>query len=200
VILASVIAASVFLFEPGVITPHAVIEIKDAKGGLLLDPGSVRFNQNWIILSHKGGDPLEVSKTMIKLTGNGETQNIMLNPPFGDPVKGDIIIDYADLGYPGKLESEPTINNDPYSFEYHGYEFHNQQLKDGYWSAGEILTLNGQDSINRSELSTIKVQTNDVSKTSNNWRFSSDNLIEITIIDIPSQQIIAKATSVVKHI
>lgn len=202
VIMASTIAASVFLFNPAAKAPYAVIEIKEAKGGLPSEPSTVRFNENWITLYHKGGDPLDINKTKILIRGNGETRNMMINTTFGDSAKGDIIIDYLDLGYPGKLKSKPNSNDtdSPYSSEYHGYEFHNPILNDGYWSSGEILTLNGQDSINGSDSSTVKVRIGNIAKTSNNWGFSTDKYIDITIIDISSQQIIAKATCIVKHV
>lgn len=200
VIMASTIATSVFLFTPAAKAPYAVIGIKDAKGGLPSDASAVRFNENWILLYHKGGDPLDINKTKILIRGNGEIRNMIINTTFGDSTKGDIIVDYLYLGYSGKLESKPNSDESPYSSEYHGYEFHNTILDDGYWSAGEILTLNGQDSINGSDSSTVKVKLNNIAKTSNNWGFSSDKYIDITIIDISSQQVIAKVTSIVNHI
>lgn len=199
VIMASTIAASVFLFNPAAKAPYAVIEIKEVKGGLRYDSPNVNFNENWIILFHEGGDSLEINKTKILIRGYGETQNITTGTP-GSLSRGDIIIDYTDLGFSGKLESRPTWNTEPYSFEYHGYEFHNYGLNDGYWSAGEKLILNGQDSISGNESSSIKVQINNIAKTSNNWRLSGGKNIDITIIDISSQQIIAKMSSIVKHV
>jgi FlaG/FlaF family flagellin (archaellin) len=199
VIMASVIAATVFSFKPAAKAPYAVIEIKEAKGGLRYDSPNVNFNENWIILYHNGGDSLEINKTKILIRGYGETQNITFST-LGTIARDDLIIDYLDLGYSGKLESRPTWNSEPYSFEYHGYEFHNSELNDGYWSTGERLTLNGQDSINGNESSTVRVRMNNVAKTSNNWRFSANKYIDITIIDIPSKQIIAEISTIVKHV
>jgi len=198
-IMASTIAASVFLFNPAAKVPYAVIEIKEVKGGLRYDSPNVNFSENWILLYHKGGDSLEINKTKILIRGDGETQNITYGTP-GTVARGNLIINYLNLGYTGKLESRPTWNTDPYSFEYHGYEFHNSGLNDGYWSAGEKLILNGQDSISGNESSSIKVLMNNIVETSNNWRLSGGKNIDITIIDIPSKQIIAEMSSIVKHV
>ncbi len=106
-------------------------------------------------------------------------------------MKGNILVEYTNLGYDGKLESKPNRDSGDYSPEYQGYGFHNPDLSDGLWSQGEKLTLNGQDSKVSGAASTVKVYMDGVSKTDNNWRFSKGGQITITVMDIPTNQVIA---------
>ncbi len=197
VIMVSIIAASVFAFTIPGITPHAMIVAEEAKGGLRYDHPPVHFNENWIILSHEWGDSLAASNTKIQISGYGETQNITYGTP-GSNAKGNILVEYTNLEYSGKLESKPNQNTDPYSPEYHGYEFHNPILNDGLWSPGERLILNGQDSINGSDSSTVKVYMNGIAKTNNNWRFDKSKQIIITVVDVLTDRVISTSRVTVK--
>lgn len=177
---------------------QAKIVIVEAKGGLRYDTPPVNFNENWITLYHKGGDHLNTSKTKIQIKGYGETQDNTYGT-LGTNAKGNILVEYTDLEYFGKLEAKPNKNTDPYSPEYHGYEFHNPYLYDGFWSAGERLILNGQDSINSGDSSTVKVYMEGVAKTSNNWRFSTTGQVTITVMDTATNQVIATSKTTVKQ-
>lgn len=105
-------------------------------------------------------------------------------------MKGNILAEYTNLGYDGKLQSKPNRDSGDYSPEYHGYGFHNHDMSDGFWSQSEKPTLNGQDSKVSGATST-KVYMDDISKTDNNWRFSKGEQITITVTDIPTNQVIA---------
>lgn len=200
------IGFSVYIFESGQtsstsgasqsIIKVAYIEVKEAKGGLF----SVKFNENWIILYHKSGDSLSASQTKIQIEGYGETQD----KAFGNEMKkfakaGNILVEYINLEYSGKLEANPGKNNGDYSKDYHGYGFHNPELSDGSWSAGETLTLNGQDGINPSSgnASTVNVYMDGIDKTDNNWRFMKGGEITVTVLDATTDQVIATVKAIV---
>jgi len=188
---------SLFEVELSGTMPMAKIEAVEAKGGLLNDSPPVNFSGNWIILSHTAGNPLDISRTKIQIKGYGETQDHSLGKEKASPVKGDILVEYTDLSYDGKLASKPGKNDGDYSSEYHGYEFHNPELSDGFWSAGEQLTLNGQDSKNPGDDSTVRVYMNGIRKTDNNWRFSKDGQITISVMST-SNQILSVIQTTVK--
>lgn len=196
VMFVAVAAISVFSFALPESAPQAKIVVEDVKGGLRYDTPPVNFNENWIILYHEWGESLNTSGTKIQIRGYGETQDNTFGAE-GTPVKGNILVEYMNLGYSGKLEVGPNQNY-PYSLEYHGYKFHNPDLSDGSWSAGDKLTLNGQDSKNSGDSSTVKVYMDGVTKTSNNWRFSKSGQITITVMDIATNQAISVFQAIVK--
>lgn len=175
---------------------QANIVVVEAKGGLLNDTPPVNFNENWIILQHKMGYPLNTSRTKIQIKGYGETQADKYGTTWLS-VKGNILVEYTNLEYDGKLESKSNQDSGDYSPEYHGYGFHNPDLSDSLWSQGEKLTLNGQDSKVPGAASTVKVYMDSVSKTDNNWRFSKGGQITITVMDIPTNQVIASIQTTV---
>lgn len=175
---------------------QANIVVVGAKGGLLNDTPPVDFNENWIILQHKMGYPLNTSRTKIQMKGYGETQADKYGTTWLS-VKGNILVEYTNLEYDGKLESKSNQDRGDYSPEYHGYGFHNPDLSDSLWSQGEKLTLNGQDSKVPGAASTVKVYMDSVSKTDNNWRFSKGGQITITVMDIPTNQVIASIQTTV---
>lgn len=194
VMLAAVtILVSQFTFNLPQSAPQANIVVVEAKGGLL----PVDFNENWIILQHKLGYPLNTSRTKIQIKGYGETQD---NSGIHGDLKGNILVEYTNLEYDGKLPSRPDQDHGDYSPEYHGYRFHNPDLSDGLWSQDEKLILNGQDSKNPGDDSTVKVYMEGISNTDNNWRFSRGGSITITIMDIPSNQVITSIQTTVSSI
>jgi len=197
VMFVAVAAISVFSFTPPESVPQAKIVVENVKGGLRYDTPSVNFNENWIILYHEWGESMNTSGTKIQIRGYGETQDNTFGE-IGTLVKGNILVEYVNLGYSGKLESRPNQDSGRYSPEYHGYEFHNPDLSDGSWSAGDKLTLNGQDSKNSGNSSTVKVYMDGVTKTSNNWRFSKGGQITITVMDIATNKAILVFQATVK--
>lgn len=189
----AILVMSVFTFTPpesaSLINTPAKIEVVEVEVGLFNDTPPVNFNENWIIMDHKMGSPLDIAKTKIQIKGYGETQDNTFGN-VGQSVRGDITIEYTNLGYDGK-EAKSNRNNYPYSQDYHGYEFHNPDLSDGSWSPGERLTLNGEDSKSSGESSTVKVYMDGVTKTDNNWRINKSRQITVTVMDAATNQIIA---------
>lgn len=173
---------------------QAKIVVVEAKGGLLNDTPPVDFNENWIILQHKMGYPLNTSRTKIQIKGYGETLD---NSGIRGNVEGNILVECTNLEYDGKLEARPNLRNNQYSDDYHGYEYHNPDLSDGYWNAGEKLILNGEDSKSHGATSTVKVYMEGISNTDNNWRFGKGGQITITVMDIPTDQVIASIQTTV---
>ncbi len=181
------------------VVPQANIVVDEAKGGLLNDIPSVNFNENWIILSYKTGSSLNIARTKIQIKGYGETQD-RAHGTDGPSVQGNIVVEYTNLEYEGKLEAKPNQATDPYSPEYHGYEFHNPELSNGFWDAREKLILNGEDSKTpgEGEGSTVKVYMEGIKKTNNNWRFKKGGQITITIMDAYTDNIISVVRTIVK--
>lgn len=194
-LLAFAVLTSVFAVRLPESAPQASIVVEGAKGGLLNDTPQVDFNENWITLYNRMGYPLNISRTKIQIKGYGETQD---NSGIRGNVKGNIIVEYTNLKYDGKLEAKPQQNKGDYSDEYHGYAYHNPDLSDGYWNAGEKLILNGEDSKNPGASSTVKVYMEGISNTDNNWRFNKSGQITITVIDIQTNQVIASLQTTVK--
>lgn len=191
-LLAMAVMTAVFASKTPESGLQANIEVQEVKGGLLNDTLQVNFSENWIALYHKLGYPLKIARTKIQIKGYGETQNSAFGQEASS-VGGNILVEYTNLEYAGKLEAKPGHYNYPYSQEYHGYAYHNPDLSDGLWSPGEKLILNGQDSKSSGESSSVKVYIDGNKKTDNNWRFSKGEQITITIMDAYTDTIISTA-------
>jgi len=169
-------------------TPTAVIEIEGVVGGIRSDPNTIRFDQNYITLMHKGGDSLSLDSTFVILSGDGNSYVSVVGQVghvghVGGNEYGDIVVNYVDLTKSGKLST---------------YKTRNPPLDDNLWSAGEQLILRGDDSINGTDASTVLVSVNGISNTSNNYGFKSGTTVTIKIFDKTTQRIIAEGTAIVK--
>jgi FlaG/FlaF family flagellin (archaellin) len=162
-------------------TPRAVIEIEGIVGGIHSPPDTATFGENTITLVHKSGDPLALDQTLIIITGNGDA---FVGTVGGTHhyEKGDVVVKYVDLTPTGKLPK---------------YRTRNPAVDDGYWSTGEQLTLNGEDSINGTHYSTVYVTANGITNTSNNYGFKADTIVTVKVFDEKSDCIIAEDTAFV---
>lgn len=156
-------------------TPTAVIEIEG------IENYGPEYHDINIILRHKSGDSLVLDSTIILFSGKGTAYSGSF--PIFTKIEGDVVVKYLDLTKSGKY---PT------------YKTHNPSLEDGLWSTGEQLTLNGDDSIDGTDASTVLVSANGISNTSNNYGFKSGTTVTIKIFDKTTKRIIAQGTAVVK--
>ena len=153
--------------------PMAVIEIESMVGGV---PDKVKYEDNYIVLVHKGGDPLQIGSTRIIITGEGSSYTGVVGS--GKKRYGELSVIYEDLQYKGKILP---------------YKKRNADLSDGAWSAGEELVLNGYDGINGTAASSVRVSINGMSNTSNNYGLKENSVITVKVFDRESNKIIAES-------
>lgn len=154
-------------------TPMAVIEVKDAVGGV---PNAVQYKENYVILEHKGGDPLDLDSTFVVLAGDGSSYVGRVGSG-GFKVYGHVTVKYFDLTPDGTCAT---------------YRSNNPCIEDGVWSVGEILVLNGDDSINGTDASTVRVSVGGHSDTSNNYGFRDGTEITVKVFDSVTDRVIAE--------
>ncbi len=148
----------------------ADVEIELIEGGV---PNEVRYKENFITLAHEGGDPLPLENIRIVIVGQGSSYTGVV-AHGGKIVDGDIRATYLDLGPAGK---EPH------------YVTRNPCIADGYWSAGEVILLNGDDGLGHN--STVTVQVGSITNTSNNFGFKKGTEVTVKIIENPSGRLIS---------
>ncbi|MCL7410379.1 MAG: type IV pilin N-terminal domain-containing protein [Methanosarcinaceae archaeon] len=161
-------------------TPAAVIEIEGIENGAI---NPVPYHTINTILRHKGGDSLLLDSTIIILSGGGRSY-IGFVGHGGGMKTGDMTVKYSDLTMNGKLPEYNITNS--------------AMLDDNLWSTGEQLILNGGDSINGTDASSVLVSVNGVSNTSNNYGFDTGTTVTIKIFDKTTQRIIAEGKAIVK--
>ncbi|MGM0771705.1 MAG: type IV pilin [Halobacteriota archaeon] len=154
-------------------TPMAVIEVKDAVGGV---PNAVQYKENYVILEHKGGDPLDLDSTFVVLNGDGSSYVGKVGSG-GFKVYGQVTVKYFDLTPDGTCVT---------------YRSNNPCIEDGFWSVGEVLVLNGDDSINGTDASTVLVSVGGYSDTSNNYGFREGAEITVKVFDSGTDRVIAE--------
>jgi archaeal type IV pilus assembly protein PilA len=162
------------------------ISIESCEGGLRYAPKGENstFENNSIVLIHEGGSPLPGDVICILIFGNGNAYQGEVGKG-GIFLKGDTEVIYQNL--------IPTGKNPR-------YESKNKEiLKDNLWSAGEKLTLHGDDSAIGSIVSSVKVSVNGDSNTSDNYGFKVGSEITVKVIDVKSRNVIAEQKAIVKH-
>lgn len=161
VLMVSIIAASVFAFSLPEKGPGAKIVISDATGNIDV------LHENTIELKHKGGDRIYRNSTKILITGKGKAYT-----GSAPSQVQDIRVTYRDL----------SGNN------YGGLHGSNlgEIVQGNTWDAGEKITLYGYDGKNIN--SHITDQGNTVSS---KWRLEKGTKVDVYVIDIPTDQIIA---------
>lgn len=130
--------------------------------------------KNHIILRHKGGDALFENDTSIIIRGRGYAYTGTDTGPLKD-----IRVTYRDL----------TGNN------YGGLGGINlgEIVEGTSWDAGETITLYGKDG---TYMGTASPQNNTVDY---KWKLHAGSTVVITVIDIPSNQVIANSRAIVKQ-
>lgn len=159
-------------------TPLAVIEIEKIEGGI---PNDVRYEENYIRLVHVSGNWLNLDSTFIVLEGQGSSY-VGKVAAGGKKVTGDLVIRYHDLTPEGSISD---------------YENRNPAIKDHKWSTGESLILNGDDSVNGTDASSVSVTVNGLENTSNNYGFVQGTTVTMKVFDSRTQRLIAEDSAVV---
>lgn len=165
----------------------AHISLESCEGGLFnngpLDE-KASLKNNTIVLIHKGGSPLPLDTISITISGYGNSYHGIADGN-GAKIVGDTEVIYQNLSPTGK---NPR------------YESKNKEiLKDNLWSAGEKLTLHGDDSAIGSIVSSVKVSVNGDGNTSDNYGFKAGSEITVKVIDTKSRNVIAEQKAIVKH-
>lgn len=148
----------------------ADIDIELIEGGV---PNEIRYRENFITLAHKGGNPLPLENIRLVIVGQGSSYTGVV-AHGGTIVNGDVQVIYEDICPAGK---------DPH------YITRNPCIADGYWSAGEVIVLNGDDGIG--DNSTVKVQVGSTTNTSNNFGFQKGTKVNIKLIENTSHRLIS---------
>ena len=157
-------------------TSVAVIEIE------VIENYGTEYHDINIKLRHKSGDSLVLDSTNIILSGYGSSY-VGAVGSGGYTEYGDVTVKYTHILCDGKVSK---------------YKSTNAALNDGLWSTGEQLTIDGDDSINGTDASSVSVSVNGISNTSNNYGFKSGTTVTIKIFDKTTQRIIAEGTAIVK--
>ncbi|MBP2030000.1 FlaG/FlaF family flagellin (archaellin) [Methanohalophilus levihalophilus] len=160
-------------------TPFAVVEIVDVEGGI---PNGIRYDENYIRLTHVNGDSLSLDSTFIVLEGKGSSYVGKVGAG-GKIVIGDLVIRYHDLTPEGSISE---------------YKNRNPVIGDHRWSTGETIILNGDDSVNGTDASSVSVTINGLENTSNNYGFREGTTVVMKIFDSRTQRLIAEDSAVVK--
>ncbi len=187
-IMVSTIAVSVLAFTVPEIAPHAIIVVREAKGGLpSYGLEGITFDNNTIQLVHNGGEALDIKNTKIIISGIGQSYGCFgcgYVPPH--PNVGNVRVIYTSLTKYGKISA---------------YDTNNHALQDGLWVAGEKLLLSGEDSLNSDDAqSSVWVTVDGNSETSNNYGFKAGEKIYITVIDTDTNKVISTTFATVKPI
>ncbi|WNY23843.1 hypothetical protein MmiHf6_11650 [Methanimicrococcus hongohii] len=140
------------------------VEVVDFSGGDRYND-SLRFQDNVLILKHAGGSSVSLDSISVLIAGAGNAYS-GIPGAGGKLVYGDVSVRYVHINS-GKKNLDFEKNN-------------RETLKDGFWSAGEVLVLTGNDSLN-SSVSSVSVSINGDAGTSNNYGFSSGQTLEIRI-------------------
>lgn len=180
VVLAGAVAVIVFSNGSGLSlsssTPVAMIEVNDVVGY------ASSYKNNFVSLEHKGGDPLDLDSTFIVLSGEGSSY-VGKVCGGGSLAYGHVTVKYFDLTPEGSLLA---------------YKRNNPCIEDGLWSAGEILVLDGDDSINGTDASNVHVSVDGYSDTSNNYGFNDGETVTVKIFDSLTNRVICEDTVKVK--
>lgn len=186
VVLAGAVAVIVFSNGSGLSlsssTPVAMIEVNDVVGY------ASSYKNNFVSLEHKGGDPLDLDSTFIVLSGEGSSYVSQVGQVgqvghVGFMAYGHVTVKYFDLTPEGSLLA---------------YKRNNPCIEDGLWSAGEILVLDGDDSINGTDASNVHVSVDGYSDTSNNYGFNDGETVTVKIFDSLTNRVICEDTVKVK--
>lgn len=191
VVLAGVAAISFFnIAGEGASTQPlaAKISLESCEGGLP-NAGTgqnAAFENNMIVLTHEGGNPLPLDTISIKISGYGKSYRPAFEPGTTGFLTGNISLLYLDLSPQGKNSTCYGVNN-------------KDILEGGSWNVGERLVLCGQDSAIGTTKSSVKVTVDGDSDTSDNYGFKVGSEIILKVIDTKSNNVIAEQRAIVKH-
>lgn len=174
VTMVSVIAVSVFAFKIPESPPYARIVIVEAKGVMTGD-----LYENLIVLRHKGGDILAENDTKIIIAGRG----CAYTGNMSSCVLKDMRVTYRDL----------TGEN----YYYDGTSYASKKIMEGTsWDAGEMVDLYGRDGINIGS----SITSNQGNTVDHKWKLAAGSTVQVTVIDIPTNQAVAISSATVKKV
>jgi FlaG/FlaF family flagellin (archaellin) len=169
VIMISAVAVSVFAFSVPERAPYAKIVVVEARGDM-----DESLYKNIIVLKHRGGDTLNENNTKIIITGKGYAYNTG-SYPNPAPSAQNIRVTYSDL------TGENCIS-----------ECDNEIVEGTSWDAGETIRFYGSDG---NDLYLYGWHNNADSR----WKLDAGSTVSVTIIDIPTNQVIATSKVTVQH-
>lgn len=188
-IMATSIGATISGLKVPAKAPMAYIAAAEANGGLPSNYSwqGIGFDDNTILIKHKGGESLRINDTKIIIRGSGQSYR----PCFGcgyvppaSPYIGETSVIYTDIT--ASLKDVSYKNNNP-------------SLNDGIFQSGESLLLSGVDRGGQNDdNSSVVVSVNSDGNTSNKYAFKNDAVITITFVDIPSNLVIGSTKVYVK--
>ena len=183
VIMASIISTSVFALALQQNAPQVNIALKEARGNISYLTG------NELVLIHKGGEILYPDNIKIVVNGVGK-EALKGGGHLDDSSMADITIIYVDLEGYNYVNSNGS-RKDHYFFNCtnNTYIEFAQIVPGDVWSAGEKVVLFGADGHSQ-------FNTNNVNK---KWELKPGSRIKVTIIDIPTNEIIASVSANVKE-
>ncbi|MCX9015170.1 MAG: type IV pilin N-terminal domain-containing protein [Candidatus Methanoperedens sp.] len=182
VVMAGTISMSVFVYPLPSDAPDANIVIRAARGNL------INFSGNEIVLAHKGGNTLRSDSVKIIIDGYGieATKEGSVYMPLGA-----IKITYNNLegyNYVGSGQRKDHWKYNLSSGDDTRIEDAKIVLNDT-WMSGETIVLYGADGVNN-------LNKNNVDK---KYKLTPGSKVTVTIIDIPTNQIIATSFATVKY-
>lgn len=192
VIMISAVAISVMGFALPESAPHAKIVAVEVKGGLPSKYGwqGIGFDDNTILVKHKGGDPLHINDTKIIIRGFGQSHRACTT---GDECT------YIPSTSPNVDETTVIYKDATTLLKDNSYKSNNPSINDRFFGPGESLLLRGDDrGDSDDDKSSVIVFVTSDGNTSNKYAFNNDTLVTITFIDIPSNQIIVSTAISVK--
>lgn len=192
VIMISITAVFVHSFSIPESAPQAKIVVVEAKGGLPSKYGSrgIGFDDNTILVKHKGGDSLRTNDTKIIIRGYGQSHRPCT---IGDECT------YVPSASPYVDETTVVYNDATTLLKDNSYKRDNPSLNNGFFSPGDSLLLSGDDrGDSEDDKSSVVVFVAGDGNTSNKYAFKNDTIVTITFIDIPSNQIIVSTSASVK--
>lgn len=132
-----------------------LLRIDTISGGLSSGKNPVRFQDNEIRIKHCGGDPVPLENVSVVLTGEGNAYHGIPGTPDGRLLTGRLTVRYMRLDAAGK--------NDSYAERNRG------TLADGFFSPGEVLVFRGNDSASGNNETSVIVETEHETETSDNF-------------------------------
>lgn len=182
VVLIGTIAMSVLAYTVPSDAPDAKIVIRQARGNISYLTG------NEIVLAHKGGDILRSDSLKIIIIGEGkEALKIGGDGGIGNATLGKITITYSDLEGYNYVNSSGT-KKDNYFLGHEDKDYAKIASNDT-WNPGEVVVSYGADG-------RVNGNTNNVDK---KYKLNPGSKITVTIIDIPTNKIIATSFATVKE-
>jgi hypothetical protein len=188
VVMAGTISMSVFVYPLPSDAPDANIVIRAARGNI------TNFTGNEIVLAHKGGYILSPSNIKIIIESYGiaypKSMNKTTAGNLGLLDERNIIVTYSDLtGYNyvnryGTRKDHYFHNTDNDTYKEEG-----KMVLNDTWTPGETVVLYGADGASNGNKNNVDKK----------YKLKPDSKVTVTIIDIPTNQIIATSFSTVKY-